>query len=760
METRRLQLKGSILSHISRRAFFLEPISLLAALLFARVDILGGLYPMGIALVAAMDMAGLNIYFPLSGAIIGSLLSMPGSLPSLTGCFVYAAAGVIYMVIKRQRNTKMDKLLLLVITQIAIIPLYYLASIDIFIKGLALMALVILLTIAFQNGLRVFKSVAIKRKLHDDEQFALCAILGVLALSVSGVSYGWFSLGIVIISFIVIFLAYAKGFHAVAAAVALSGIMAAGAKADIMLIADMAVCALAAVMCSKTSRAWGSAAAFFICAALTGRYIGITGKQVGAVNAAIAALAMAAVPKNMLLYMLSLVDDGAREERVARLMLKRLQNKAAEDIQLTANTVVRMASLFPSEPEWGYDKEREYEEIQRAVYNLCADCVHRGACWKEPRDTLIAVEKMLPDYEAGLRPRPVEPMHGECMRTLLIASAAILSRDEYRRRLSFAYHQGSRQAFARRQLQGIGMVMNSLSDEIMGSKWPDENASQLLKKRLQRDGLSVSNALVQRNSQGVRAELRLQHTRIENHAIEEKVSRAVERPMRLLKFDKNSRQQVLEFESAGKLKGNAAYVSRPKAKSANCGDTVGQKSLTGGRELYVLSDGMGSGSAASEKSNEAVSLMLKLYEAGFERDSALECVNRLLISQSENDMYVTLDALYVDLNTGDAEFIKFGAPPTFVLRNGYVHTVYAEALPAGILDEATPAVNTAALKQNDVVVLISDGVLDALGESIKSEILRCVGGANTVEEAAISLIDAAREYGENDDMTAYIIRLE
>lgn len=760
MESKRLQLKGNISSYISRRAVFLEPISLLAALLFARVDILGGLYPMGIALVASMDMAGLNIYFPLCGSIIGGLLCLPFSLPSLTASFVYAAAGVIYRAIKRQRNTKMDKLLLLVVTQIAIIPLYYLAGIEEFIKGLAFMALVILLTVAFQNGLRVFKSAVIKRKLHEDEQFAICAILGVLALSVSGISYGWFSLGIVIIAFIVIFIAYAKGFHAVAVAVALSGIMAVGAKADIMLIADMAVCALAAVMCRKTSRAWGSAAAFFICAALTGRYIGITGKQVGAVNAAIAALAMAAVPKNALLYMRSLVDNSAREERMARLILKRLQNKAAEDIQLTASTVVRMASLFPSEPEWGYDKEREYEEIQRAVYNLCADCVHRGACWKEPMDTLIAIEKTLPDYESGLRPRPVEPMHGECTRTSIIASAAVMARDEYRRRLSFAYHQGSRQAFARRQLQGIGMVMNSLSDEIMDSEWPDENASQLLLKRLQRDGLNVSGAMVQRNSQGVHAELRLQHTRIENHAIEEKVSRAAERPMRLLKFEKSSRRQVLEFESAGKLKGSAACVSRPKANSADCGDATGQKSLTGNRELYVLSDGMGSGSAAKEKSSEAVSLMMKLYEAGFERDSALECVNRLLISQSENDMYATLDALYVDLNTGDAEFIKFGAPPTFVLRNGYVHTVYSEALPAGILDEATPAVNTAILKRNDIVVLISDGVLDALGESIKSEILRCVGGANTVEEAASSLIDAAREYGENDDMTAYVIRLE
>jgi stage II sporulation protein E len=143
-----------------------------------------------------------------------------------------------------------------------------------------------------------------------------------------------------------------------------------------------------------------------------------------------------------------------------------------------------------------------------------------------------------------------------------------------------------------------------------------------------------------------------------------------------------------------------------------------------------------------------------------ERDAALECVNRLLMQHGGQDMYATVDALHVDLSSGAAEFIKFGAPPSFVLREGRVHTIYAEALPAGILDEASPAIHTATLKRNDSVVLLTDGALDALGEDTTQEIIACVGGANTCEDAARTLLQAAQDHGYADDMSVLVIRLE
>jgi stage II sporulation protein E len=176
--------------------------------------------------------------------------------------------------------------------------------------------------------------------------------------------------------------------------------------------------------------------------------------------------------------------------------------------------------------------------------------------------------------------------------------------------------------------------------------------------------------------------------------------------------------------------------------------------------LFALSRLGEAGLKRARKSAATADMLCRLYETGFERDTALECVNRLLMQHGGQDMYATVDALHVNLANGAAEFIKFGAPPSFVLREGQVHTVYAEALPAGILDEAAPAVHAATLRRNDSVVLLTDGALDALGEDTAQEILSCVGGANTCEKRPVRCSRRQKSADTRDDMSVLVVRKE
>ena len=154
----------------------------------------------------------------------------------------------------------------------------------------------------------------------------------------------------------------------------------------------------------------------------------------------------------------------------------------------------------------------------------------------------------------------------------------------------------------------------------------------------------------------------------------------------------------------------------------------------------------------------AIRLLFDLFDSGFARDVALEAVNRLLL-QHEQDMYATLDALYLNLRSGQAEFIKCGAPPTFVYRAERLHTVSAEALPAGIVDEARPAVQRARIRRDDTIIMFSDGALDALGERTQETIGRVLADAPDCQAAAERLLHAAQAAGAEDDMTVMVIRI-
>lgn len=760
MESQRLllSLKRTVLPYVRRRTFALDVSACVLGALLGRVDILGVALPFGAAFLAGADMAGLNVYYPFLGVALGTLFVGELGFPALFAASLYLIARLVYPLVMK-RLLRVDKLLIMGAAQMIMLLLFYLGAVEDFLRGLSGVAFALLLTVSFQNALRALRGLGAKQTLHEEEQIALCLLLGSIALAFSDIAVHAFSLGIVIVAWVAMFTAFSKGLSAVAAAVALGGMLLLGGKAQPLLLADLALCTLAAVICRRMG-AWGAAIGFCICCGVTEAYLGVAGQQIGLINALPAAAVLAFIPKKGLLMLQSVVDSSAREERTARAALLRLQQSAAEDIAETAKTVEEVANLFSETADWTHDPERERADMRRAVQHVCGDCAYRGSCHRDSEASMDAVEAMLVPYGQGVRPRAGEPLRHDCQHTMSIAAAAVQARDAYREKCMQAYRAASQQAFVNRQLTGVGKVMRRISTDVRDRAWPDENTSQLIFRRLERDGVRVKGVLVRQSHRALRVELRLHRSAQDAAQVEEALSHAMERPMRLLRAKETARERILDFEQAQKMKAEFGSATLAKRGSVLSGDSTGRVSLPNGQMLYVLSDGMGSGMAAHDQSLAAVQMLLKLYSVGYDRDNALECVNRLLRGKGAEDMYATLDALHLDLRTGKAEFIKYGASPSFVLREGKVHTIYAEALPAGVLDDAMPAVHAATLRRDDAVVLVSDGTLDALGEDTKEEILREVGGANTCEDAAEALLSSARARGAADDMTVMVIRLE
>lgn len=208
----------------------------------------------------------------------------------------------------------------------------------------------------------------------------------------------------------------------------------------------------------------------------------------------------------------------------------------------------------------------------------------------------------------------------------------------------------------------------------------------------------------------------------------------------------------------------SGYAARQKKEGERvCGDTFALKPIKGGKYLAAISDGMGSGQGALAESERAVSLAETLLEGGMDSSSSYSLINQLLYLGSQKESYSTLDACVIDLNDGVMEWGKIGACPGYILREGRAVSYECASLPAGIVDSVHPGIIKKLVRSGDVIVLVSDGVYDALAgdqDGIKNYLEN--NGQLDAEELAKGLLSSALEAYSGmarDDMTALAIRI-
>ena len=93
-----------------------------------------------------------------------------------------------------------------------------------------------------------------------------------------------------------------------------------------------------------------------------------------------------------------------------------------------------------------------------------------------------------------------------------------------------------------------------------------------------------------------------------------------------------------------------------------------------------------------------------------------------------------------------------------MLGEGTVRTIRGGALPVGVLDEITPVYEKLPLKDGDMLVMVSDGVLDALTLHGAEYALERIEALNP-QKLANALIAAAKKCGVSDDASVLAVRI-
>ncbi|MBP3701957.1 MAG: SpoIIE family protein phosphatase, partial [Lachnospiraceae bacterium] len=125
----------------------------------------------------------------------------------------------------------------------------------------------------------------------------------------------------------------------------------------------------------------------------------------------------------------------------------------------------------------------------------------------------------------------------------------------------------------------------------------------------------------------------------------------------------------------------------------------------------------------------------------------------------DEQMPTTLDLAMVDLYTGQARFYKQGAVGTFIRRGHQVLQIDPGSLPMGVDCEAAPACARIQLEDGDMVVMVTDGVLDAIeGDDKEASFCEYLSSttknnARELAEDLLQMAKASQAGGTRDDMT-------
>jgi stage II sporulation protein E len=158
----------------------------------------------------------------------------------------------------------------------------------------------------------------------------------------------------------------------------------------------------------------------------------------------------------------------------------------------------------------------------------------------------------------------------------------------------------------------------------------------------------------------------------------------------------------------------AGISVKKKNGSSVSGDNYTMFTMENGRHFVCLSDGMGSGSRASQESELVVDLLQKFVEAGFREDIAIRLMNSAMVLQGEDHSYSTLDLAKINLYDGGLTLYKIGAAATFLRRGDHTEYIASDSLPAGAGLDLQPEIVERELESGDFLVMVSDGVLEYL----------------------------------------------
>jgi len=269
-------------------------------------------------------------------------------------------------------------------------------------------------------------------------------------------------------------------------------------------------------------------------------------------------------------------------------------------------------------------------------------------------------------------------------------------------------------------LSGLSKLMVRFASDVCSAVVFDNDTADLIKEELLYRSIVASDCLITRiNLNEYTISVLVSRIDSKNRAIEQVISRVLKHKMQLESIDdaENAGFAIVTVKTAPQYQMLFGVAQVSKNYNQASGDIYSFLKISHDKSLMAICDGMGAGASAEKAATLALSLVENFYKAGFPNEMIMMNVNQLL-QISAGDIFSALDIAVFNFGTGEADFVKVGASDGFIKRRDTVEVVEAGSLPLGILEEMQPKITHAVLAENDIVILVSDGVSDAFSSRV------------------------------------------
>lgn len=401
--------------------------------------------------------------------------------------------------------------------------------------------------------------------------------------------------------------------------------------------------------------------------------------------------------------------------------------------------------------------------VNEVCTKVCSDCKERHKCLRTLNtETLSCFDDMLnKGFEKGkvtLLDIPIT-LSSRCNRSANLISSMNGLLNSYKQYSFMISSTDTSKVLIAEQMGGVSKLLKNLVVDTTNNFEFDFSKEEEIKEELKFLHIYVSDVLSYVKDNAFVISLIVKKDNFDLEAMENVLSKVLKTKMKITKQESiNNEFDMLTVKNSLKFDCVFGFNGITKENSEISGDTYSFIKIDDDKVLMALNDGMGSGENAQKTSELSLNLIENFYRAGFDNEVILNSVNKLLTINSE-ETFSALDIVVLDFRKEIADFIKLGAPVGFVKKENKVEVIESGSLPIGILEEISPATNKKVLEGEEIIILVSDGVIENFKGDEK--LFEFISSLNTVNPQIIcdKIIEECKKEEILDDCTALALRV-
>ena len=759
------------------------------AFLLSTISIKNDFAPFGLAILAAC----LSSTIPVIGVFIVSILgAIVGQGTSIALNYFVTAVLYFFLVLvfkpksaidERNEVLKTGGRLYMAYLLVSIIKDYNTTSLiyNIFISGIYAGITYVFYKI-FVNGLIAIKDFNIKNAFTIEEVVGASIIITISATALSNFKFYDFNISYIIATFMVMLIAQKNGSLAgMATGISLGLILAIVGSGNMMLLGIFALAGFLAGFLNRFGKL-GSILGFVLGTVIVtylckGQYFEILNYQ----NLIVSAILILFVPRNIKIPIEDLIGRNKLLTNIGENRLNE-NREMAEKLNTLSNTILE--NIEKEEPKL-QNIEEEFvqtflDNMEEYENNILYDDLSKNEdiikeIYKQIQEKEIIIEKdlisILEEHNSYIF------MQDDLVKHDLQEIIKIVNRTYKMIQLELTKQTEKikQQKVMKQSLKNVSKAIDDCAKEMLEN---NNNKFSDLEKEIQKifetKNLLIKDVLIKQPKNGkyivlLNLDIKMADSlrekgRINN--ISDILSKILKSKIAFQKDYKSTEKQeyIQTYSSEDKyiMQVGSSKISEDNSKMS--GDCNLQIRINDGKYVLAISDGMGTGQSAREKSKMAINTLKELLEKGFEKQESVALINSMLNQKDANDSYTSMDITVLDLFTGKAEFMKNGSCSTYIKNKKNIQVIKSNQNPIGILENVELKTTELDVSDGDIILMCSDGVLESKENYNKDwieEYLRNISTNNVQKMADMILAEAIdNSYGiANDDMTVIVAKI-